>query len=347
MKVALILPLREEALHLPDGQPSPVQAYLSSLSPSAARTQATALNNLAELFSDGKITAATRFPWQNLRYENTCSLAAAMLGIGYAHTSVNKHLVALRRVLKEAYRLNLFADPNDYHHAIAVKSLHANSPLRGRSLEQSELQALIRCCLNDSKNPPLSTRDAALIATMYATGLRRQEAVNLNLSDLNPRESSLRVLGKGHKYRQVYLSTDATEALGAWLALRGRKVGPLFCPVGKSGRILLRRLSPQSVYYLLKERRQQAGLAPFSPHDLRRSTITDLLDADVDLLTVSAIAGHASADTTRRYDRRNENVKRRASEKLKQPYLQEREELGLDLGSEEAKDSEDLEDSVD
>ena len=61
-------------------------------------------------------------------------------------------------------------------------------------------------------------------------------------------------------------------------------------------------------------------MASFSPHDLRRTTITDMLEADIDVLTVSAIAGHASTDTTRRYDKRPEDTKRAAAEKLRSPF---------------------------
>lgn len=83
---------------------------------------------------------------------------------------------------------------------------------------------------------------------------------------------------------------------------------------------MLRRLTPQAIYYLLKSRQVQAGVESFTPHDLRRTSITDLLTAQVDVLTVSAIAGHASADTTRRYDRRTEETKKAAAQKLASPY---------------------------
>ena len=73
-------------------------------------------------------------------------------------------------------------------------------------------------------------------------------------------------------------------------------------------------------YYLLNRRALQAGVDAFTPHDLRRTSITDLLSADVDVLTVSSIAGHASADTTRRYDKRSEETKKAAAEKLHSPF---------------------------
>ncbi|MEA4813127.1 MAG: tyrosine-type recombinase/integrase [Anaerolineaceae bacterium] len=299
--------------------PSPAEAYLSSLSASGRRTQATALNNLAFLFSDGRCSDALTFPWQNLRYENTSALAACMVEIGYAKPTVNKHLVVLRRVLEEAYRLGLYADHDLFYRAQALKSLRTETIPRGRTLKMEELEALVACALAD-KNQALGVRDAALISTLYAAALRRQEIVDLNLADLELPERKLRILGKGSKKRLVYLSEDALKALEAWLLLRGRKLGPLFCRVTKGGKVLLRRLSPQAIYYLLQQRALGAGIEAFSPHDLRRSSITDLLSAEVDVLTVSAIAGHASADTTRRYDRRNEDTKREAAQRLRSPF---------------------------
>ena len=300
--------------------PSPAQAYLNTLSPAGKRTQSTALNNLAYIFSDGKTSDALTFPWHLLRYEHTSGLSAHMVDIGYAKATINKHLVALRRVLEEAFRLGLYSDYNDYYRAAGVRSLRVESLPRGRSLAMQELEQLVSACQSDHTNPHLGVRDTAIISLMYACGLRRQETVDLNLADVDLDNQKLRILGKGSKQRFVYLSQDALPAIEAWLRVRGRQLGPLFTRVGKGGKVSLKRLSAQAVYYILKSRQKEAGVASFSPHDLRRTTITDMLEANVDVLTVSAIAGHASADTTRRYDKRPEDTKRAAAEKLRSPF---------------------------
>lgn len=312
--------LAKDELVLEKDLPCPVSAYLATLSPSGARTQATALNNLAFLFSGGAISDATRFPWHNLRYEHSNSLPAHMLEIGYAKASVNKHLVALRRVLAEAYRLELFVDHNDYYRAVSVRSLRHESIPRGRKLAQNELEALVAACLAQKNNPALATRDATIISVLYATGMRRQELVDLNYADYDPREGKVRLIGKGSKQREVFIAEEVIKAIDAWLAYRGRQLGPLFTRISKGGKVSLNRLSAQAVYTILQNRQKQAGLAPFSPHDIRRTTITDMLSADVDVLTVSAIAGHASADTTRRYDKRGDESKREAAQKLSSPF---------------------------
>lgn len=313
-------PLAPEELLCDPTLSSPAQAYLNALSPSGKRTQATALNNLAYIFSDGKHTDATSFPWHKLRYEHTSQLSSHMVHIGYAKATVNKHLVALRRVLEEAYRLGLYTEHNDYYRATGVKSLRQETVLRGRTLEHEELRELWRACLTDGSNPALRARDAALITLMYVTGIRRQEVVDLNLSDLIEKESKLRILGKGSKQREVFLSDEAMISLSNWLDHRGRALGPLFTRIGKGGKVSIQRLSSQAIYYILKNRQAKAGLDSFTPHDLRRTTITEMLAAEVDVLTVSAIAGHNSSDTTRRYDRRSEERKKQAVERLRSPF---------------------------
>ena len=130
--------------------------------------------------------------------------------------------------------------------------------------------------------------------------------------------------GKGRKDRLVYVTNGAQDALDDWLLLRGDGTGPLFMPVNKGGNIQHREMTSQAVYNMLKKRAGEAGVKDFSPHDFRRTFVGDLLDVGVDIVTVQKLAGHASEETTGRYDRRPEAVKQQAAQKLHFPYKRRR-----------------------
>ncbi len=101
-----------------------------------------------------------------------------------------------------------------------------------------------------------------------------------------------------------------------------KKVGGVDVPNKKAGQTIFRggALTSQAIYNMLYKRAQQAGIKNFSPHDLRRTFISHLLDAGADIVTVSKMAGHANIQTTARYDRRPEETKRNAAELLRVPY---------------------------
>ena len=126
--------------------------------------------------------------------------------------------------------------------------------------------------------------------------------------------------GKGNKERITYVQGMGCTAVEVWIGVRGSEPGPLFVPIHRSGRIQPRALREQSVYDMLQRRAVEAGIPPFSPHDLRRTFAGDLLDAGADISTVQKLMGHASVNTTQGYDRRGEATKRRAAGLLHIPY---------------------------
>lgn len=294
----------------------PVAVYLNQLSPSSAFIMKRNLNRIAHFLSEGHCDADT-LDWSKLTYQHTSALRAGLLAV-YAPATVNQILCALRRVLNEAKLLRLIT-PSDCANAVAVKSVKEKTTMKGRALTASEIQALMQVCL--SAESIIGSRDAALLAILFGGGLRRSEAIALDLSDYTPSQGQLLIRdGKGGKSRTVYLAKNSQALLENWLNLRGRQPGPLLLPVSKGEKIQWRRMTSQAVLYLLQKLAYQAGIASFSPHDCRRTYISELLEAGVDIITVQFLAGHASAETTAKYDRRGEQAKQKASQALDFPF---------------------------
>ena len=258
--------------------------------------------------------------WAKLRYQHTAAVRAVLME-KYSPATTNKMLTALKRVLQEALKLELIKE-KDYKLATDLRPVPGSKGLKGRALSRDEIAALFKVCQQDSS--PTGVRDAALIAILRGSGVRRRELVNLDLSDFEESTGAIEVRdGKGGKDRTVYLSSQAIRVVLNWLAVRGDAPGPLLCPVNKGKRVTLRCLTSQSVLFILQKRGEEAGVASFSTHDFRRTFISDLLDAGVDLVTVQRLAGHSDPSTSSRYDRRPEAVKRRAVELLDLPGLSE------------------------
>ncbi|MDJ0713894.1 MAG: site-specific integrase [Prochloraceae cyanobacterium] len=291
----------------------PAAVYLGSLSEGSKRTMGSSLNAIARLLTDGKCDAMT-LDWSQLRYRHTAAIRTA-LAQRLEPATVNKMLVALRRVLKEAYRLDLM-DANDCAKASDLKSLRTSGALRGRALSREEINRLVESCISLNA---IDLRDGAVIAILRGGGIRRDELVKLTTDDLDLSDGELIVRrGKGGKQRTVYLNEEALTFVKNWLSIRGDAPGALICPVTKGNRVIVRHFASDGdgIYKLLKRRAEKAGVVNFSPHDFRRTFCSELLD-DEDLFTVQDLAGHVSSVTTKKYDRRGEARKRKAVKKLK------------------------------
>ncbi len=293
----------------------PAALYLARLAPSSRQTMTSVLAKMAGVLSGGHHSLWS-LPWAEIRYPQMSALRS-YLAQTYAPATANLYLTAVRGVLTECWQLGLIS-AEEKERACHVPSIKGERLPAGRAVTVGELRALLRACADDPD--PSARRDAALVAVLYGSGLRRAEASALDLSDLDSEAGSLAIRhGKGNKERVVYLASGGFERVRAWLAVRGGQPGPLFGPVLKSGRVTEARLAPQSIRYVLQKRARQAGIADFSPHDLRRTFVGDLLDAGADIATVQKMAGHASVTTTARYDRRGEQAKKRASSLLHIP----------------------------
>ena len=142
----------------------------------------------------------------------------------------------------------------------------------------------------------MPARDAAVLELFYSSGLRLSELAALNVRDLDPYTENVRVLGKGRKERVCPVGAPALEAVSRYCSAAGVYEGPLF--ISK----LRKRLSTRSIWLLLKRYLRHTSLpATSSPHKLRHSFATHLLDAGADLRSVQSLLGHASLSTTQIY----------------------------------------------
>ena len=275
-----------------------------------------ALRVIAELLT-GPNADPTTLPWWNIQYQHTQAIRSLLME-RYSPASSNKMLAALRGVLRESWRLG-FMDAETFHRAIDIKTVAGTTVPPGRSVGSGEINALVENCFADSS--PAGVRDAAILALLYAAGLRRSEVVALKQSEYDSDTGGMKILAsKGNKARTVYLGNGAKSAVAGWTAVRGDTPGPLLYRVRKGGKIIPERITDQAIWVILEKRMAQAGVKSFTPHDLRRTFAGDMLDAGVDLVTVQKLMGHASPVTTSKYDRRDEKTKMDAATKIHFPF---------------------------
>lgn len=236
---------------------------------------------------------------------------------------VSEFLVALRRGDPDTGAQALSA-VSAARTLIAVRGLHrfaaaegvtdidvaraVKPPTPGRRLPKSlsidEVLALLDGAGGDSEaDGPLTLRNRALLELLYSTGARISEAVGLDIDDVDTHARSVLLRGKGGKQRLVPIGRPAVSALDAYLvrgrpelARRGRGVPAIFLNA-RGG-----RLSRQSAWQVLQDAAERAGItSAVSPHTLRHSFATHLLDGGADVRVVQELLGHASVTTTQIY----------------------------------------------
>jgi site-specific recombinase XerD len=306
----MTLPLELEA-------DNPSLIYLESLSTGSYWAVRHSLEKIVQIVA-GEGADPWTFPWHELRYQHTARVRRELVQ-RYAPATVNKMLSALRGVLKNAWRLGMM-DADTYSRAVAVENVRAKVQPKGGAVGREELAALFQVCAEDES--PAGQRDAAMFAVLYGGGLRRAELCGLDLADFHASDCALMVrAGKGRRERTVYLPETVCEHVKAWIEVREDAPGALFNPVRQTGETPITRLRGESLWYILKRRQRQAGLKGITPHGMRRSYVSRLLEAGVDLLTVQDLVGHANAVTTARYDRRADGLKKVAAQDLHLPEI--------------------------
>jgi integrase/recombinase XerC len=205
-------------------------------------------------------------------------------GLGLEPASIARKLAALRSWLRFLVRRGeLSRNP-----AAEVRGPRLPQKL-ATFLPIDESQALL-------DGGPAADRDRAVLELLYASGLRVSELAGLDLDDVDLGQRTVRVLGKGTKERVVPFGARAATALDTYLGQRGHGAGPLF--VGRRGR----RLGVRSIFDVVRRQARATGITRrVTPHTLRHSFATHLLDRGADLRMIQELLGHSRLSTTQRY----------------------------------------------
>ncbi len=226
---------------------------------------------------------------------------------GLARSTVRLTFAALRTFYKFLVeRKNLAANPLK---VVVLPKPEKTLPSFLTLQQVDQLLAAPQSAPREKQAPPwVASRDAAILELFYSCGLRLSELADLDVADVDPYSETLRVIGKGSKERVCPVGGPALTAISTYRQKAGVKAGPLF--INKSRR----RLSARSIWAMMKKYLLQTGLpATLSPHKLRHSFATHLLDNGADLRSLQTLLGHASLSTTQIYTHVS-------TERLKQAY---------------------------
>jgi integrase/recombinase XerD len=228
------------------------------------------------------------------------AFVAAMREDGLAPATVKRSVVAVRSL----YRFlvdegHLEADPGA--HVATPKAV----PGLPKGLSEADVTSLLDAVHGDG---PVARRDRAILEVLYSTGVRISELVGLSLRDLDLDSWMMRVLGKGHRERLVPLGAHAESALVRWLEPEGRpalattETGPRDAAEAVFLNRRGGRLTRQGAWLVVKGYADRVGLGSrMSPHVLRHSCATHMLDRGADIRAVQELLGHASITTTQVY----------------------------------------------
>ena len=238
---------------------------------------------------------ATAMPWKKCTAEDFRRYLFQLLKARAARATVRLHFAALRTFYKWlCERHGLKRNPLK---EVQLPKLERKLPLVLTIAQMDDLLGAPFRAKPEKQAPAwAAARDAAILELFYSSGLRLSELVGLDVGHIDPFSESVRVLGKGKKERIVPVGAPALEAIQTYRSQAGVSAGPLFISKRR------KRISTVGVGSLLKKYLRYTDIPlSISPHKLRHSFATHMLDAGADLRGVQALLGHASISTTQIY----------------------------------------------
>lgn len=292
---------------------NPVLSYLMSYkSKNSRRSMASNLKLAISVLDGYQSSDLLSFPWQILK-PAVVKLILFKLRNTHEPATIRAVRVSLLGVCKCLWYQDLLTD-KEYKEIRDVRPDFAVRKPKGRMLSKEELKALFLQFADPKTLADL--RDAAILSLLVECGLRREECASMLYERLDLEDRSFSIIGKRDKERICYLPDSTYLYLSDYLKERGDDLGALFYSLNKKGEFSYKGITAQGIYKIVKERAQHAGIKDFTPHDLRRTFASNLIDANFDLITVRDLMGHSSVTTTQNYDRRGEDRKRRAAMSL-------------------------------
>lgn len=251
--------------------------------------------------------------WSILSYELVLNVIENLKNENKAPATINSYIAAIKGVTKQAWKRKIIKT-STYLWINDIKDINGSRINTGRTLTTNEILKLIKSC-NKNKDI-LGIRDAAIIAISYGAGLRRDETANLKINDYDIKEGTIKIIGKGNKERKNKINKKIQEVIKQWIDCRDKKSEHIFYSIRDNNHVFERKLSGGNIYTMLKKRYIEAKIEKISPHDLRRTYATKLLEQGHDIFIVQELMGHTRIDTTKKYDRRSEIFKNNAAEAL-------------------------------
>lgn len=262
------------------GRRHPVAAYLASLGASSRRTQTWAINLAARILSGGA-SEAQSLRWELVRHPDVVALRAYLAG-HYRAATANRILAAVRKTLRAALVLGLI-DGESCARTVDVEWVPSDRKFPpGRIVSRGELEKVFSSCAHDGQYDSRRVRgaqDAAAIAVLYGCRLREIQLCALSLDDYRVTggsRGSIVVRNRASRKNLVHLPRGADDALTDWLAIRGLRPGPLFPALTAERKLSDRPLSAPALRQRLRRRARTAGIAAFTPRDLRHSWTWDM-----------------------------------------------------------------------
>lgn len=296
---------------------APVTLYLARLAPSSRQTMRYVLQDAADRLGL-EDTPIDEIAWHLLQPAHLTALVAALREDGFAPNTSSLYVNAIRGVMNQAWQQDLIT-PEQLMKIRAVKAAGGSRLSPGRNLRRTLIRDLMEACAADPR--PQGLRDAAIIAILYGTGMRKSESVDIELRHVNVAERSLRVIGKGNRELVKFAPAWAFDKLEAWLRFRREQLPEgvvddtfLFNRIRRGHHITRERLTKHAIYYIAKKRGRQVGVE-IMPHDFRRSFITRVIE-EYDVSIAQKLAHHANIATTAGYDMRDDNERRNVTDRF-------------------------------